>query len=158
MAFRTQDMGLPAISFQVLQHLMKELNVRESLSGEEKCAIPESVDHRCAFCGGRAKRMEFDHIVRHSESFGAAPECQVLCQPCHQLKTSNEARNLEGILFSSCFSKRAWSDYVESERIPPLVFKHRECVAEQCLVADVRRCRRRAPEYNPISDPSLFTV
>ena len=93
--------GLPAISFQVLQHLMKELNVRESLSGEEKCAIHESFDHRCAFCGSRAKRMEFDHIVRHSESFGAAPECQVLCQPCHQLKTSNEARNLEGTLFSS---------------------------------------------------------
>ena len=65
--------GLPAIAFQVLQHLMKELNVREQLTGPEKCAILERFDHRCAFCGSRAKHMQFDHIVRHSESFGAAP-------------------------------------------------------------------------------------
>ena len=63
--------GLPAISFQALQHLMKELNVREQLTGPEKCAILERFDHRCAFCGSRAKRMEFDHIVRHADSFGA---------------------------------------------------------------------------------------
>ena len=121
--------GLPATAFQVLQHLMKQLNVREQLTGAEKCAILEKYDHRCAFCGSRSKRLEFDHIVRHSDSFGAAPECQVLCAPCHQLKTSNEARNLEGTLFSSCFSKRVWAEYVESERIPPLTYKHRECEA-----------------------------
>ena len=38
---------------------------------------------------------------------------------------------------------------MESERIPPLVFKHRECEAVQCLVADVKRCRRSVLEYNP---------
>ena len=42
---------------------------------------------------------------------------------------------------------------MESERIPPLVFKHRECEAPACLVADVKRCRRRALEYNPYPIP-----
>ena len=93
---------MPAIAFQAPQHLMKQLNVREQLSGPEKCAILEKYDHRCAFCGSRAKRLEFGHICRHADSFGAAPECQVLYRPCHALKTSNEARNLEGTLFRMC--------------------------------------------------------
>ena len=78
---------------------MKELNQREQLTGEEKCEILERYDHRCAFCGGRAKRMEFDHIVRHSESYGAAPACQILCSPCHQMKTSSESKTMDNTIF-----------------------------------------------------------
>ena len=44
---------------------------------------------------------------------------------------------------------------MESERIPPLVFKHRDCEAAACMLADVRRCRRRALEYNPYPIPAF---
>ena len=82
--------GLPAISFQVLQHLMKTDNQREIITGEEKCAILEQYRHRCAECGSRGK-LQFDHIVRHSESYGGAKELQPLCEPCHLQKTTANA-------------------------------------------------------------------
>ena len=75
-------------------------------------------------------------------SFGAAPQCQLMCSACHSIKTSQETKNMENTAFASTFSKRAWSQYVESPRIPPLVYKHRECNAAACLIADVKNAER----------------
>ena len=127
--------------------------MRVPLTGEEKAVILEKYNHKCAFCSSKTK-LEFDHIVRHSCSFGGAPECQPLCFQCHALKTSNESRNMEGSIFGSSFSKRAWDDYVESERLPPLLYKMKEVKPEvACMVADVKRCRRRALEFTPYKIP-----
>ena len=121
--------------------------------GRKKIRILERYEHKCAHCGARARRFEFDHVVRHSESAGANPECQILCQPCHALNTLGESKGLESMIFASTFSKRAWSQYVESDRIPPLVYKHKDCNAEACLIADVKKCRRTALELNTYAIP-----
>ena len=102
--------GLASLSFQALQHLMKGANQRELLAGEEKCAIFEKYQYRCAECGSRG-RLQLDHIVRHSESFGAAPALQPLCESCHLNKTQHESRNLDGTIFGSSFSKEAWDQF-----------------------------------------------
>ena len=143
--------GLPNISFKVMQHLIKKKTMRTPLSGIEKNEILQEYGHKCAQCGSRSNKLEFDHICRVSESYGAAPECQPLCPACHREKTDLEARNLDSSIgLASTFEKHAWENYVLSERMPPLLYKHHECkeAAEQLRIVDVIRCRRRSLEYN----------
>ena len=136
--------NLASAAFEVLCQLIRAQNTREQLTPEEKNRILEESDYRCAWCCGKSSRFEFDHIVRHSMSFGAAPQCQILCPPCHASKTSNESKNMDNTIFASTFSKRAWSQYVESPRIKPLVYKHRDCHTAACLIADARKYRNNA--------------
>ena len=143
--------GLPSISFHVLQTLLKQGNQRETISGQEKADILDAYNNKCAICGSRGK-LELDHICRHSESFGGANELQPLCQACHLTKTMLESRNLDNTVFGSSFSKPAWDQYVTSDKLPPLVYKYRE-TDKECLIADVKKCRRRALEYNPYPIP-----
>ena len=111
-----------------------------------------------AFCGSNSKTIEFDNIVRHSCSFGGTPQTQPLCSSCHLIKTGNESRNMDGCIFGSSFSKRACDDYVQSDGLPPLVYKHKEVTAQcQYMVADVKRCRRRALEFTPYKIP-IFSL
>ena len=146
--------GLAGGAFEALQCLIKRRNVRVPLTGEEKAKILEDYNFQCAFCASRPRTLEFDHIVRHSCSFGGAPQTQPLCKSCHKLKTSNESRNMDGCVFGSSFSKRAWDDYVESERLPALVWKCKELLPTATyMVADVKRCRRRALEFTPHKIP-----
>ena len=64
------------------------------------------------------------------------------------------AETWKGSIFGSSISKRAWDDYVESERLPPLLYKMKEVKPEvACMVADVKRCRRRALEFTPYKIP-----
>ena len=137
--------GLAGGTFEALQCLIKRNNIRTTLTGQEKAKVLEACDYRCAFCGSKSKRLEFDHVVRHSESFGGAPQVQALCASCHLLKTNAESRNMDGCIFGSSLSKSAWDQYVESERLPALVLKHKEVASNtHYRVADVIRCRRRA--------------
>ena len=58
-----------------LNHLKSEECVElgvAPLGGEEKAAILEKCVHKCASCSSKT-RLEFDHIVRHSCSFGGRP-------------------------------------------------------------------------------------
>ena len=68
--------GLAGGTFEALQCLTKRNNARTSFTGQEKAKVLEAFDYRCAFCGSKSKRLEFDHVVRVSESFGGAPQTQ----------------------------------------------------------------------------------
>ena len=61
-------------------------------------------------------------------------------------------------MFGSSFSKGAWTQHVKNERLPPLVWGYRDVVPNAAyMVADVKRCRRRAFEFTahkiPIFSP-----
>ena len=98
-------------------------------------------------CGGASSQFEWDHVARHSESFGES-EFQPLCSACHKEKTATESRSLDTDILASSFCPRAWEQYVFSPRPPPLVYRVR-ALPESLAgfeIADVRRCRKRALE------------
>ena len=78
--------GLAGGAFEVQQCLIKRRNVRVPLTGEENANVLEDCGYKCAFCGSTPTNLEFDHIVRHSYSFGGAPQTQPHVQelPPHQ--------------------------------------------------------------------------
>jgi hypothetical protein len=126
------------------------------LHGEERHELLEKNDFRCAACGERGN-VEWDHVNRLSTSFGEQ-EQQPLCSQCHQIKTADEPREYDSDPLLSHFNSKTWNDYVLSERPPPLIYKHKEVgELEGLRIADVRRCRKRALEYN-VHDIPVFSV
>ncbi len=140
--------GLPNMALKVLHRLVKRGKEREWLTGEQKAALLEEFDHKCALCGARGL-LEFDHIARHSEGYGEQL-MQPLCGACHRLKTDGEAKSYDEDHLASHFEKTVWEQYVDSPRPPPLV--HRARAVPDTLVGlqivDVVRCRKRALEFN----------
>ena len=140
--------GLPAISAKVLHHLIRHGKERVWLSGEDKAELLEQFNHLCAICGRSASLLEWDHVELFSESLGEQ-RFQPLCPECHQSKTATESRSFDCDVLASHFEKGVWEDYVESKRPPPLVWKAKDCPnVLGCEIADVRRCRKRALEFN----------
>ena len=87
-------------------------------------------------------------MQRLSTSFGEQ-EMQPVCPPCHAHKTANEPHELEHDPIASHFERRVWEAYVLSPRPPPLVWKAKPLEdVTGCRIADVRRCRKRALEFN----------
>ena len=142
--------GLPGITNKVLLALLGQKN-RRFLTGEEKNILLEQYQYSCSNCGAQTSELEWDHIVPLSQSMdgeqpmeGFAP----LCRACHQNKTCNESRNLDGNVLASKFEKSVYDTYVLSERLPPLVYQaHDVQNLSRCEIADVRRCRKRALEF-----------
>ena len=77
--------GLPNMALKVLHRLVKQGRERVWLTGEEKAVILEQNEHKCALCLSRGP-FEWDHIARHSESYGEQV-FQNLCPQCHREKT-----------------------------------------------------------------------
>ena len=87
--------GLPAISAQVLNLLVKRGKEREYLSGEQKAELLEAYGHACALCGQRTSTFEWDHVVAlRGLVAGQEQTFQPVCAPCHQLETNQESRAL----------------------------------------------------------------
>ena len=146
--------GLPAASLRALQALVRQSRERVWLTGEEKAALLEMYDHRCAQCGSRGE-LEWDHICRLSESHGPQ-EFQPLCVECHREKTDHEARTYDADQLASFFEKEVWEQYVASPRPPALVHKLKQDAAAELAeleIADVIRCRRSALLYNAFPLP-----
>ncbi len=140
--------GLPNIALKWLHRLVKQGREREWLTGEQKAELVEQFDHKCALCGARSSTLEFDHIARHSEGYGEQ-EFQPLCSACHRVKTDTEAKTHDEDHLASHFEKSVYEQYVDSPRPPPLVHRVRALTSLVGLeIADVRRCRKNALEYN----------
>ena len=106
----------------------------------------EKGDYKCSSCGSIAN-LEYDHITRLSTSFGDQ-QFQALCPECHAQKTMDEGKE-HGDPLQSHFNQNVWDNYVSSDRTPPLVFKNKELDnLEGLFIADVKRCRKRALEFN----------
>ena len=78
------------------------------------------------------------------QSFAAqAQNLQALCLECHRNKTALEFSHPTTL--ESRFSRRAYEQYVESPRLPPLVFKLNSHKPDHvCHGIDVVRCRKNA--------------
>jgi hypothetical protein len=141
--------GLPNISQKVLLALLKEGRERVYLTGEEKAQLLEAHDNRCALCGVQWAEFEWDHIAPLAQSLGAQ-RFQPLCRSCHRDKTLAEPAALETDILASHFELGVWEGYVESERPPPLVYRHKSAEEGEggLMVADVVRCRKRALEFS----------
>ena len=142
--------GLPAISHTVLLHLLR-CRERVFLAGEQKATLLEEYGFKCALCGGTAQTFEWDHKA----SFATCLEEQTpesfwpLCPACHTQKTSDESKAWDSDILASHFEQGVWEQYVDSPRPPPLVWRYKECPdVTGCEIADVRRCRKRALEFN----------
>jgi hypothetical protein len=97
--------GLPGSALKALQALVRRNRERVYLTGEQKAELLEQYGHRCASCGAASSQLDWDHIARHSESFGQ-PEFQPLCCACHKEKTVTESRSLDTDLLASSFDPR----------------------------------------------------
>ena len=87
-------------------------------------------------------------MIPLSTSFGEQ-RFQPVCRTCHAQKSNEEPREPEHDVLASHFNQRVWDAYVLSERPPPLVHKVQQAESAAGLtIADVRRCRKRALEYN----------
>ena len=76
---------------KALQTLVKRNRERVYLDGEQKAELLEQYGHRCAACGAASSQLEWDHVARVSDSFGAQ-QFQPLCTACHKEKTSTELK------------------------------------------------------------------
>ncbi|CAE7440495.1 unnamed protein product, partial [Symbiodinium microadriaticum] len=83
---------------------------------------------------------------------GAAQNLQALCLECHRNKTALEFSHATTL--ESRFSRRAYEAYVESPRLPPLVFKLNSHKPERiCYGIDVVRCRKNALAHSKFPAP-----
>ena len=75
-----------------------------------------------------------------------------LCLECHRNKTALEFSHATTL--ESRFSRRAYEAYVESPRLPPLVFKLNSHKPERiCYGIDVVRCRKNALAHSKFPAP-----
>ena len=143
-AYRAE--GLPNITWKVLQALIRK-RPREHLTGEQKHELMEAHDWSCALCSSRTA-VEFDHIHALRASYGPQ-SFQPICNQCHAQKTFAEPREWEQDVLGSHFNDHVWKAYVMSPRAPPLVHRLKTVTdIDQMQIADVRRCRKRALEFN----------
>lgn len=65
-----------------------EVEERGYLSARQKVALIEKQRKKCAICGGRPARFEFDHIQELSlGGTNAEDNWQALCRDCHVAKS-----------------------------------------------------------------------
>jgi len=149
--------GLANLTYKVLNKLIKKRE-RRRLEGEERHELLESVySYSCASCGAKG-RMEWDHTVRLSQSYGEQrADCFApRCPECHANKTAEEPQEFDSNPLESNVDRHVWQEYVMSARPPPLIYKNEVCDnVEQCRIADVRRCRMRALLLNVHPIPVL---
>ena len=119
---------------------------------------PPGSRHQCKLCAApiTAATCELDHIVPVHQSFSAqAQNLQALCLECHRNKTALEFSHATTL--ESRFSRRAYEAYVESPRLPPLVFKLNSHKPERiCHGIDVVRCRKNAVAHARFPAPILL--
>jgi hypothetical protein len=137
----------PNMTYKVLLKLLKVNRQRKCLTGDEKHELLEATSYACTLCGERAQ-LEWDHTHRFSESFGEQAMLP-LCKACHTSKTATEPHSVEPDPLASHFEQAVFENYVMSPRPPPLVWKAKAFQEiEGCKIVDVRRCRKRALEFN----------
>ena len=138
---------LAGAASEVFLHLLK---ARRDPPGSRQTVLAEQ-DHQCKLCAApiTAATCELDHIVPVHQSFSAqAQNLQALCLECHRNKTALEFSHATTL--ESRFSRRAYEAYVESPRLPPLVFKLNSHKPDGI---DVVRCRKNALAHSKFPAP-----
>ena len=141
--------GLPAITSRALTALLQRSNQRIYLCEQEKTDLINSQNGKCAICGDAlTSRIEFDHIVRLSIGTGEQ-KFQALHANCHAAKTTDEEKRLDDDPLTSHFSKCTWAKFCDAPALQALTFCAKEVqeIAQNALILDVRRCRKRALEF-----------
>eukprot|EP00439_Symbiodinium_sp_Y106_P087381 s121_g48.t1 len=112
----------------------------------EPAVKEQRAEYQCKLCAApiTAATCELDHIVPVHQSFSAqAQNLQALCLECHRNKTALEYSHATTL--ESRFSRQPYEAYVESPRLPPLVFKLNSHKPDHiCHGIDVVRCRKNA--------------
>ena len=111
---------LAGAASEVFLHLLK---ARRDPPGSRQAVLAEQ-EYQCKLCAApiTAATCELDHIVPVHQSFSAqAQNLQALGLECHRNKTALEYSHATTL--ESRFSRRAYEAYVDSARLPPLVFK-----------------------------------
>ena len=133
---------LAGAASEVFLHLLK---ARRDPPGSREAVLAEQ-DHLCKLCAAPIDRTtcELDHVVPVHQSYSAqAQTLQALCLECHRNKTALEFSHPTTL--ESRFSRRAYKAYVESPRLPPLVFHLNSHKPDRiCHGVDVVRCRKNA--------------
>ena len=136
---------LPSITQRILLALLKAQ--RATPREEAKRSILARQRGACAECGEALTEIEWDHVepLRQLPA-GSEQKFQALCPACHGEKSQREGGSFG---LESRFSRRAWKEYVESPRPPPLVWQpHETKDAGGAVEIDVRRCRQNALRHS----------
>ena len=113
---------------------------RQNLSLQEKMAIRQAQDDKCAMCK-EAAIQEFDHVVPvRASARGQSQELQGLCFACHNKCTSFQSDRLRIQSQLSPFACRAYRDTV---RAPNLAFISNTA---QGLYKEAERDGKNTPE------------
>jgi len=152
MGLQNAGQGLPAAANDALVQLLKQK--RKHLTAAQKKKILEAQNHRCAECLDALTEPEFDHVIPLSQSV-TEQRCHCLCRECHFVKRL-ASMSCDGNPLESQFEHSVWEAYMLSEKVKPLVFNVHEAEGNRladCVVVDVRRCRRNAlisPHPSPV--------
>jgi hypothetical protein len=148
--------GLASISLEVFSALLKAERLYPTQCSRDR--ILESQSHACNLCGSSLadSGAEFDHVQPLKMLFaGSAQTYQALCATCHRTKTELESK--QGVSLESRFSARVYRAYVQSPKLPPLVFEANKSDEGRPFEGiDVCRCRRNAMVNAPF-DFALFS-
>ena len=89
------------------------------LDSSKKAALVKRQDGRCGIFDGD---VESDHVCTLKSTLkGQEQVFQAICASCHCEKTQLESTQDADLV--SYFDKRAWNYYVQSRRMPPLVYE-----------------------------------
>ena len=146
--------GLPGLTQEVFLHLLR--GKRKTPTFSQKKQILAAQGGKCLLCGEEGA-MEFDHHPPLRQLLaGEEQKFRALCKACHQEVTQAQGG---AIRLESRFSPRAWREFVQSPRPPPLVFQP-ERPGEDLEVAceiDVIRCRRSALTHPACAEFPVFS-
>ena len=147
--------GLASISLEVFTTLLKAERLYPSR--EDRNSILAKQSFACNLCGCSLLETEpeFDHVQPLKMLFaGTSQAYQALCATCHRTKTELESK--QSVSLESRFSARVYRAYVQSPRLPPLVFEANKSDESRPYEGiDVCRCRRNAMVNTPF-DFALF--
>ena len=143
---------LAAITHKVFLQMLKP--ERTWLDSSQKAALVKRQDGRCAICTGIFDGdVEYDHISTLKSTIkGVEQVFQAICSSCHSTKTQLESKQDAGLV--SYFNRRAFKSYVESPRMPPLVYEvHSSDRSKPYIGLDAVRCRKSALAHSDFDFP-----
>ena len=143
---------LAAVALKVFLTLLKAERVW--LDSSQKAALVKSQDGRCAICTGIFDGdVEFDHVSTLKSTLkGQQQVFQAICSSCHAEKTQLESSQDAGLV--SYFNRRAFKSYVESPKMPPLVYEvHSSDRSKPYIGLDAVRCRKSGLAYSEFDFP-----
>jgi hypothetical protein len=144
--------GLPSLTFRLFQELLQAKR-RYAKPSEKKLLLAQP----CAVCGEKGA-IEIDHVCPVSRSFAGQAQClQSLCFECHRQKTDSQTIPNENPL-ASVLNIDTYEFLCKSPKPKALVFESHSVGDEDCLLLDIRRCRRNCMAQSPYPIPIFSCI